>query len=56
MPQKVECDEEALGNWLQSIMPRVSLILDMNWKGKTFDNYEVFWEEERADIDIWHKL
>jgi hypothetical protein len=28
----------------------------MNWKGKTFDNYEVFWEEERSEIDLWHKL
>jgi hypothetical protein len=23
---------------------------------KTFDNYEVFWEDERAEIDLWHKL
>lgn len=56
MPTKVEYDEEALSAWLTSIMPRVSQILDMNWKAKTFDNYEVFWEEERADIDLWHKL
>jgi len=28
----------------------------MNWKGKTFDNYEVFWEEERSEIELWHKL
>ena len=28
----------------------------MNFKAKTFDNYEVFWEDERAEIDLWHKL
>jgi WD40 repeat protein len=28
----------------------------MNYKAKTFDNYEVFWEEERGQIDLWHKL
>lgn len=56
MPSKVEYDEEALSAWLTSIFPRVSQILDTNWKAKTFDNYEVFWEEERSDIDLWRKL
>jgi hypothetical protein len=28
----------------------------MNFKAKTFDNYEVLWEEERGEIDLWHKL
>lgn len=28
----------------------------MNSKSKTFDNYEVFWEEERGEIELWHKL
>ena len=55
-PPKVEYDEEALSAWLSSIFPRVSQILDTNWKAKTFDNYEVFWEEERSEIDLWHKL
>ena len=56
MPSKVEYDEEALSAWLTSIFPRVSQILDTNWKVKTFDNYEVFWEEERGEIELWHKL
>ncbi len=34
----------------------MSQILEMNYKAKTFDNYEVFWEDERAEIDLWHKL
>ena len=53
---KVEFDEEALCNWLQSIYPKVSQILEMNNKSKTFDTYEVFWEEERGEIELWHKL
>ena len=28
----------------------------MNNKSKTFDTYEVFWEEERGEIELWHKL
>lgn len=56
MQPKVEFDEEALCNWLNTIYPKVSQILEMNFKAKTFDNYEVFWEDERAQIDLWHKL
>jgi hypothetical protein len=56
MQPKVEYDEEALTQWLNSIYPKVSQILEMNYKAKTFDNYEVFWEDERAEIDLWHKL
>ena len=53
---KVEYDADELARWLQFIYPKVSQILEMNFKSKTFDNYEVFWEEERIDIDLWHKL
>jgi hypothetical protein len=56
MAPKVEYDEEALGSWLNHIFPKVSQILELNFKSKTFDNYEVFWEEERSDIDLWQKL
>jgi hypothetical protein len=28
----------------------------MNQKARTFENYEVFWEEERGEIDFWQKL
>lgn len=28
----------------------------MNFKSRTFENYEVFWEEERSEIDLWQKL
>ncbi len=56
MQPKAECDEEALGNWLSYIFPKVSQILDLNFKSKNFDNYEVFWEEERNEIDLWQKL
>ena len=31
-------------------------MLDLNSKGKVFSNYEVFWEEERNEIDLHHKL
>jgi hypothetical protein len=55
-PPKVEYDEDALVGWLNRIMPRVSQILEMNYKSKAFDNYEVFWEEERGEIELWHKL
>jgi hypothetical protein len=53
MQPKVECDEEALGNWLSYIFPKISQILEINYKSKNFDSYEVFWEEERSDIDLW---
>ena len=56
MPTKVEFDEEFVSSWLAAIYPRVAQVLDMNAKSKTFDNYEVFWEEERGEIDLWHKL
>ena len=56
MQPKVECDEEALGNWLGFIFPKVSQILELNFRAKTFDSYEVFWEEERSEIDLWQKL
>ena len=35
-----EVDEERLGNWLESIYPRVSNILEMNSSSKAFDLYE----------------
>lgn len=28
----------------------------MNFTSKAFDNYEVFWEEERGEVDLWQKL
>lgn len=34
----------------------MSQILETNFKSKIFDNYEVFWEEERGEIELWHKL
>lgn len=42
-----------MGTWLAAIYPRLGQVLDMNAKAKTFDNYEVFWEEERGEIELW---
>ena len=53
---KAECDEEALGQWLQWVYPRLGQILDLNARSRTFDNYDVFWDEERSEIELWHKL
>lgn len=53
---KVEYDEESLSQWLQFIYPRVSQILEMNYRQKIFDNFEVVWEEERGEIELWQKL
>jgi len=30
--------------------------LEANLVNKAFDNYEVFWEEERGEIELWQKL
>ena len=35
-----EIDQEYLGNWLESIYPRISNILEMNASSKAFDLYE----------------
>ena len=56
MQPKVECDEEAVAGWLQSVYPKLSQLLEMNFKARTFDNYEVFWEDERSEIELWQKL
>lgn len=34
----------------------MSAILDSNLNSKTFDNYEVFWEEERGEVELWQKI
>eukprot|EP00347_Sterkiella_histriomuscorum_P003637 403363522 len=49
-------DENALAKWLQSIYPKLSQVLDSNFNARTFDNYEVFWEEERGEIEMWQKM
>lgn len=56
MQPKVECDEEAVAGWLQTVYPKLSQLLEMNFKARTFDNYEVFWEDERSEIELWQKL
>lgn len=28
----------------------------MNFSSKIFDNYEVFWDEERGEIELWQKM
>jgi hypothetical protein len=31
-------------------------VLDANINSKTFDDYEVFWEDERGEIELWQKF
>lgn len=51
-----EYDAEAAAAFLQQIYPKLSYILEQNSSSKIFDNYEVFWDEERGEIDMWQKL
>ena len=54
--QVPQYDENALAKWLQSIYPKLSQLLETNFNSRIFDNYEVFWDEERGDIEMWQKL
>ena len=54
--QVPQYDEEACASWLQQIYPRLSQLLETNFNSKVFDNYDVFWEEERNEVELWHKL
>lgn len=39
--EEAQVDYEKLGDWLESIYPRLSNILEMNASSRTFDNYEI---------------
>ena len=51
-----EYDAEALDKWLGIIYPKISQLLEQNITQKVFDSYEVFWEEERGEVELWQKL
>ena len=40
-----------LANWLDAIYPTMAARLDENLKQRCFDQYEVFWDEERGSIE-----
>lgn len=54
--QATQYDENALAIWLQSIYPKISQLLETNYNSKIFDNYEVFWDEERGENELWQKM
>lgn len=43
-------DQNKLASWLDRICPKLIAILDANNSQRAFDQYEVFWDEEREDI------
>ena len=42
---------DRLGNWLEKIYPKMAARLEENLKQRCFDAYEVFWDEERGNIE-----
>ena len=41
---------DKLAKFLEKAYPRMATALESNLKQRCFDNYEVFWEEEREEI------
>lgn len=41
---------DRLAKFLEKQYPRMATVLESNLKQRCFDNYEVFWDEEREDI------
>lgn len=46
---KADVNVDKLGSFLDKIFPLVSATLQSNLKFRAFDNYEVFWDEEREE-------
>ena len=49
-------DQNKLASWLDRICPKVLAILEANNSQRAFDSYEVFWDEEREDINEVHAI
>jgi len=49
-------DMDRLAEWLNAKYPKVKQILDANLTQRAFDSYEVFWEDERGEINEMHAL
>jgi hypothetical protein len=53
---KVDYDEEYLGQWLESIYPRLSNILQQNAASKAFDIYDIQYEDSSEGIQLLYNL
>ena len=40
-----------MSSWLDRIYPKVAAALEANTRQRCFDSYEVFWDEERGNIE-----